>query len=185
MLESACAQLARWAGDPVLGECTLAVNVSARQFRQDEFIESVEAALARHGFDPARLKLELTESVIVNDVEDVVGKMQRLRAMGVSLAMDDFGTGYSSLAYLKQLPLDQIKIDQSFTRDITTDPNDAVMVKTIIDLARNFRMHVIAEGVETHEQLAFLRAHGCMACQGYLFGKPMAIEGFEALARGG
>ena len=183
VLDTACAQLARWAGDAALGRFTLAVNVSARQFRQDEFVESVEAALARHAFDPARLKLELTESVIVNDVEDVVGKMQRLRAMGVSLSMDDFGTGYSSLAYLKQLPLDQIKIDQSFTRDITTDPNDAVMVRTIIGLAVNFRMQVIAEGVETAEQLEFLRAHGCMAYQGYLFGKPMTIDAFEALAR--
>ena len=104
--------------------------------------------------------------------------------MGVSLSIDDFGTGYSSLSYLKQLPLDQIKIDQSFTRDISTDPTDAIMVKTIIDLARNFKLHVIAEGVESKEQLAFLQRHGCMAYQGYLFGKPMAIDRFEALVLG-
>jgi EAL domain-containing protein (putative c-di-GMP-specific phosphodiesterase class I) len=139
--------------------------------------------MARHSFQASRLKLELTESVIVDDVDDVVSKMHRLRAMGISLSMDDFGTGYSSLSYLKRLPLDQIKIDQSFTRDITTDPNDAVMVKTIIDLARNFHLDVIAEGVETQEQLDFLQRHGCMSYQGYSIGKPMPIDRFEALAQ--
>lgn len=181
VLDKVCAQLARWAGTSALRHLTLAVNVSAQQFRQPDFVETVALALMRHAFDPSRLKLELTESVIVNDVVDVVEKMHRLRAMGVALSMDDFGTGYSSLSYLKQLPLDQIKIDQSFTRDISTDPTDAIMVKTIIDLARNFNLHVIAEGVETEEQLAFLQRHGCMAYQGYLFGKPVPIERFEAL----
>ncbi len=183
VLDSACAQLARWAGEPALSKLSVAVNVSARQFREASFVDSVAAVIDRHRFAPGRLKLELTESVIVNDVDDVVSKMHRLRAMGVSLSMDDFGTGYSSLAYLKKLPLDQIKIDQSFTRDITTDPNDAVMVKTIIDLARNFRLHVIAEGVETAEQLAFLRENGCPAYQGYLFGRPVEVAAFEALVR--
>ncbi len=182
VLDTACAQLARWAGFDHLRQLTLAVNVSAQQFRQPEFVEAVAAVLAQHEFDHSRLKLELTESVIVNDVDDVVNKMHRLRDMGLTLSMDDFGTGYSSLSYLKQLPLHQIKIDQSFTRDITTDPADAVMVKTIIDLAVNFRLQVIAEGVETQEQLDFLQQHGCMAYQGYLFGKPMPIERFEALA---
>ena len=181
VLDSACAQLAAWARDDALCALTLAVNVSARQFREARFVDTVSDALERHRFPPARLKLELTESVIVNDVDDVVSKMHRLRAMGVGLSMDDFGTGYSSLAYLKKLPLDQIKIDQSFTRDITTDPNDAIMVKTIIDLARNFRLHVIAEGVETVEQLAFLRENGCPAYQGYLFGRPVEPAQFEAL----
>jgi EAL domain-containing protein (putative c-di-GMP-specific phosphodiesterase class I) len=162
---------------------TLAVNVSARQFREAHFVDSVAAVLERHRFPPGRLKLELTESVIVGDVDDVVRKMHRLREMGVALSMDDFGTGYSSLAYLKQLPLDQIKIDQSFTRDISLDPTDAIMVKTIIDLARNFRLHVIAEGVETAEQLAFLRENGCQAYQGYLFGRPCEVNAFEALVR--
>jgi diguanylate cyclase (GGDEF)-like protein len=183
VLDTACAQLAKWAGVAHLRPLTLAVNVSAQQFRQPEFVEAVAEVLARHEFDHSRLKLELTESVIVNDVDDVVSKMHRLRDMGLTLSMDDFGTGYSSLAYLKQLPLHQIKIDQSFTRDITTDPADAVMVKTIIDLAVNFGLQVIAEGVETQEQLDFLQQHGCMAYQGYLFGKPMAIERFEALAQ--
>ncbi|WP_426190669.1 putative bifunctional diguanylate cyclase/phosphodiesterase [Massilia sp. DWR3-1-1] len=183
VLDIACAQLARWAQSPELAALTLAVNVSARQFREAAFVDSVTVVLERHRFPPSRLKLELTESVIVNDVDDVVSKMHRLRAMGVALSMDDFGTGYSSLAYLKKLPLDQIKIDQSFTRDISSDPNDAIMVKTIIDLARNFRLHVIAEGVETVEQLAFLRENGCAAYQGYLFGQPTEIGHFEALVR--
>lgn len=185
VLDTACAQLAAWAHDPPLAELTIAVNVSARQFREARFVDSVAAALKRHRFGPGRLKLELTESVIVNDVDDVVRKMHRLRDMGVTLSMDDFGTGYSSLAYLKQLPLHQIKIDQSFTRDINTDPNDAIMVKTIIDLARNFRLHVIAEGVETAEQLAFLRENGCPAYQRYLFGRPGDVAQIETLARAG
>jgi diguanylate cyclase (GGDEF)-like protein/PAS domain S-box-containing protein len=183
VLDTACAQLARWALAPELAGLTMAVNVSARQFREAAFVDSVTVVLERHRFPPSRLKLELTESVIVNDVDDVVRKMHRLRAMGVALSMDDFGTGYSSLAYLKKLPLDQIKIDQSFTRDISSDPTDAIMVKTIIDLARNFRLHVIAEGVETAEQLDFLRENGCAAYQGYLFGQPTEIDHFEALVR--
>jgi EAL domain-containing protein (putative c-di-GMP-specific phosphodiesterase class I) len=128
----------------------------------------------------SRLKLELTESVVLNDVTDVITKMHALKAIGVRLSLDDFGTGYSSLAYLKRLPLDQIKIDQSFVRDIATDANDAVMVQTIIDLARNFRLNVIAEGVETEAQRIFLAQHGCLAYQGYLFGKPVPIKNFEA-----
>jgi diguanylate cyclase (GGDEF)-like protein/PAS domain S-box-containing protein len=183
VLETACAQLALWSLDPALAKLTLAVNVSAHQFRDAFFVDGVAAVLARHGQACGRLKLELTESVVVDDVDDVVRKMHRLRAMGVALSMDDFGTGYSSLAYLKQLPLDQIKIDQSFTRGIGKDPNDAIMVKTIIDLARNFRLHVIAEGVETVEQLAFLRENGCPAYQGYLFGRPDEVERFEVQAR--
>jgi EAL domain-containing protein (putative c-di-GMP-specific phosphodiesterase class I) len=130
---------------------------------------------------PSRLKLELTESVVLNDVSDVIGKMHALKAQGIGLSLDDFGTGYSSLSYLKQLPLDQIKIDQSFVRDITSDVDDATMVQTIISLASHFKLNVIAEGVETKEQFAFLRQNGCMAYQGYLFGKPLPIEAFEAL----
>jgi predicted signal transduction protein with EAL and GGDEF domain len=181
VLASACAQLARWHGDARLRHLTLAVNVSARQFHQPDFVPALAALMARHDFDPARLKLELTESVVLNDVADVVTRMVALRALGVSLSMDDFGTGYSSLSYLKQLPLDQIKIDQTFVRDITTDPTDAVMVKTIIDLARNFHLHVIAEGVETQAQLDFLQLHGCTAYQGYLFSKPVPIADFEKM----
>ena len=181
VLATACAQLARWRQLPSMAHLTLAVNVSARQFHQTDFVPALAALLAQHDFPAARLKLELTESVVLNDVAEMVTKMVALRALGVSLSMDDFGTGYSSLSYLKQLPLDQIKIDQSFVRDITTDPTDAVMVKTIIDLARNFHLHVIAEGVETPAQLAFLQQHGCTAYQGYLFSKPLPIEQFETL----
>ena len=181
VLDMACRQLAAWTRAEKTRYLTMAVNVSAQQFKQSDFVEMVARTLKRHDVQASRLKLELTESVVLNDVNDVVTKMYALKALGVKLSMDDFGTGYSSLAYLKQLPLDQIKIDQSFVRDITTDPNDAVMVKTIIDLATNFRLHVIAEGVETESQLSFLKRHGCMAYQGFLFSRPVPIEAFEAL----
>ena len=180
VLDDACAQLARWQRMPALRHLTLAVNVSARQFRQADFVDMLAAIIARHPCDVSRLKLELTESVVLNDVAEVVHKMEALRALGLTLSMDDFGTGYSSLSYLKNLPLAQIKIDQSFVRDITTDATDAVMVKTIIDLARNFGLEVIAEGVETQEQLDFLRGHGCLMYQGYLFGKPVPLDVFES-----
>ncbi len=183
VIETACQQIAEWARDGQMRHLQLAINVSARQFRMDDFVERLEQVIVRHGIAPERLKLELTESVVLEDVADVVRKMHALKKLGVRLSLDDFGTGYSSLAYLKQLPLDQIKIDQSFVRDITTDPNDAVMVKTIIDMARDFRLNVIAEGVETEAQLSFLRQNKCMAYQGYLFSKPVPVAQFEALAR--
>ncbi len=181
VLDTACRQLASWEGNEQMRGLELAVNVSAQQFRRHDFIEAVTEAIREHQVNPARLKLELTESVVLNDVADVVTKMHALKALGIKLSLDDFGTGYSSLSYLKQLPLDQIKIDQSFVRNIATDPNDAVMVQTIIGLAQNFRLNVIAEGVETEAQLGFLKQHGCMAYQGYLFGKPVPIGEFEAL----
>ena len=181
VLDTACRQLAQWGGNEQTRNLELAINVSAQQFRLHGFVDVVAAALRAHQVDPSRLKLELTESVVLSDVADVVAKMHALKALGVKLSLDDFGTGYSSLSYLKQLPLDQIKIDQSFVRDIATDPNDAVMVKTIIDMAQNFRLNVIAEGVETEAQLEFLKQNGCMAYQGYLFSKPVPIEEFEAL----
>jgi EAL domain-containing protein (putative c-di-GMP-specific phosphodiesterase class I) len=183
VIETACQQLAEWAQDEQMRHLVLAINVSARQFQMDDFVERLQEVIVRHDIAPECLKLELTESVVLVDVADVVGKMHALKAMGVKLSLDDFGTGYSSLAYLKQLPLDQIKIDQSFVRDITTDPNDAVMVKTIIDMAQNFRLNVIAEGVETEAQLDFLKQNECMAYQGYLFSKPIPVADFEVLAR--
>jgi EAL domain-containing protein (putative c-di-GMP-specific phosphodiesterase class I) len=181
VLVTACRQLAEWAKDEFTMKLKLAVNVSAKQFRQHDFVAQVGNALRDHGVIPSRLKLELTESVVLNDVTDVVAKMYALKALGVRLSLDDFGTGYSSLAYLKNLPLDQIKIDQSFVRGVATDQNDAVMVKTIVDLAHNFRLNVIAEGVETQSQLDFLKQNNCMSYQGYLFSKPVPIEQFEAL----
>jgi len=181
VLERACIQLAAWRSMPLFAQLTLAVNVSAQQFRQSDFVARLAGMLAKHNVAPGGLKVELTESVVLGDVDDVVRKMHDLRALGVTLSLDDFGTGYSSLSYLKQLPLDQLKIDQSFVRDISTDPTDAVMVKTIIDLARNFRLHVIAEGVETEAQRVFLQHHGCPAYQGFLFSKPVPPAAFEAL----
>jgi diguanylate cyclase (GGDEF)-like protein/PAS domain S-box-containing protein len=181
VLQTACRQLAAWRQQPRTRHLSLSVNVSAQQFRQADFVDMLAALLREHDIDASRLKLELTESVVLTDIGDVVTRMRALKALGVKLSMDDFGTGYSSLAYLKQLPLDEIKIDQSFVRDIISDPNDAVMVKTIIDLGTNFGLGVIAEGVETEAQLAFLKHHGCIAYQGYLFSKPVPVEAFEVL----
>jgi len=181
VLETACRQLALWSCDGRKRDLSLAINVSARQFKQDDFVDRIAAMIKAHRIDPSLLKLELTESVVLEELHDVVRKMLALKALGIGLSMDDFGTGYSSLSHLKQLPLDQIKVDQSFVRDIATDVNDAVMVQTIINMAHNFRMNVIAEGVETEVQLAFLRQHGCMAYQGYFFSRPVPIGEFEAL----
>ena len=181
VLETACKQLALWDKREQTSNLVLAINVSAAQFKKHDFVDMVTTMINIHQINPNLLKLELTESVVLSDVSDVVAKMHALKALGIRLSLDDFGTGYSSLSYLKQLPLDQIKIDQSFVRDITTDLSDAVMVQTIIGLAQNFRLNVIAEGVETEAQLTFLKQHGCMAYQGYLFSKPVPIEQFEAL----
>ena len=181
VLERACRQLALWASDARTRDLTLAVNVSAKQFGMANFVDQVTACLEAHGVAPASLKLELTESLVLVDLKSTISKMHALKKLGVKLSMDDFGTGYSSLSYLKQLPLDQIKIDQSFIQGITLDGNDAILVRTILDLAGNFRLNVIAEGVETEAQLAFLKSNDCVAYQGFLFGKPMPIEEFERL----
>ncbi|MDP2152279.1 MAG: EAL domain-containing protein [Methylotenera sp.] len=184
VLDEACRQIAVWSTHEKMRNLVLAVNISAQQFKQAHFVEQIVSAIRKHGIDPTRLKLELTESVALDDIADVIAKKNLLRQeVGVTLSLDDFGTGFSSLSYLKRLPLDQIKIDQSFVRDITTDKSDAVMVKTIIDMAQNFSLNVIAEGVETEAQLAFLKQHDCMAYQGYLFSKPLPIEQFDALMK--
>ena len=158
---------------------TVAVNVSAHQFRQSNFVEQVLAVLARTGANPQRLKLELTESMLVANVEEIIAKMIALKAYGIGFSLDDFGTGYSSLSYLKRLPLDQLKIDQSFVRDVLVDPNDATIARTVIALGQSMGLEVIAEGVETEGQHAFLRAHGCDAFQGYLFSRPLPLNEFE------
>jgi diguanylate cyclase (GGDEF)-like protein/PAS domain S-box-containing protein len=181
VLETACAQLAAWAKLPEMRDLALAINVSSRQFRQPGFVAQVAAALEASGADPTRLKLELTESMVLDDIEGTVSKMHALRDMGVRFALDDFGTGYSSLSYLKRLPLDQIKIDQSFVRDIATDPSDAAIVQTIISISHTLRLQVVAEGVEVIEQHAFLEANRCALFQGYLFGRPMALTDFECM----
>jgi len=175
VLEQACAQLKVWSAHLDTDHLTLAVNVSARQFRQPEFASQILLMLEATGANPARLKLEITESLLVTDVDDAIRKMTELRNVGVRFALDDFGTGYSSLAYLKRLPLEQLKIDQSFVRDVLTDPNDAVIAQTVLALGQSLGLTVVAEGVETEGQRNFLLHHGCKVFQGYLFGKPVPI----------
>ena len=179
VLESACDRLADWAKRPEMAHLMMAVNVSARQFRHESFVDQVLGALDRSGANPQRLKLELTESLLVDDVEEVIVKMNVLKARGVGFSLDDFGTGYSSLSYLKRLPLDQLKIDQSFVRDILVDPNDAAIAKMIVDLGAGLELTVIAEGVETVAQRDFLADHGCHAYQGYYFSRPLSLSRFE------
>ncbi len=182
VMETACRQLACWAGVPDMETLTIAVNVSARQFQQSDFVEQVIDVLARTGARPQRLKLELTESLLAANLHQIIEKMRALKELGINFSLDDFGTGFSSLSYLKLLPLDQLKIDQSFVRDVLTDPNDAAIATTIIALARTLGLNVIAEGVETDEQRSFLAGAGCHAYQGYLFSRPLPVTGFEAFA---
>ena len=172
VLQAACRRLAAWAQQPDLALLSLAVNVSPRQFHQSGFVAQVLAALAGAGADGHQLKLEMTEGLLLQDVEDTIDKMGQLKGYGVGFSLDDFGTGYSSLSYLKRLPLDQLKIDQSFVRDVLTDPNDATIACTIITLARSLGLDVVAEGVETEGQRSFLLRNGCRQFQGYLFGRP-------------
>lgn len=183
VLESACRQLALWAEDPGLAHLTMAVNVSARQFQQKDFVAQVVTALDQSGANPKQLKIELTESMLVQEVESVIAKMGRLKEMGVKFSLDDFGTGYSSLAYLKRLPLDQLKIDQGFVRDILTDPNDAAIAKMVVVLADSLGLAVIAEGVELQAQRDVLAGLGCHAYQGYLFSRPLPLDAFEEYLR--
>jgi EAL domain-containing protein (putative c-di-GMP-specific phosphodiesterase class I) len=183
VLETACGQLAAWATDPAMAHFTMAVNVSARQFQQADFVDSVLATLARTGATPKLLKLELTESMLVDDVETIIAKMGLLKVHGVGFSLDDFGTGYSSLAYLKRLPLDQLKIDQGFVRNIVTDPNDAAIAKMVVVLAESLGLAVIAEGVELQAQADFLAHLGCHAYQGYWFSRPLPLAAFEAFVR--
>jgi diguanylate cyclase (GGDEF)-like protein/PAS domain S-box-containing protein len=184
VLETACAQLALWAAQPEMAHLTIAVNVSARQVRHKDFVHQVMSTLDHSGADPNQLKLELTESILLDDVEAIIEKMNALKTKGVSFSLDDFGTGYSSLAYLKRLPLFQLKIDQSFVRDVLTDPNDAAIARTVIALARSLGLAVIAEGVETDAQRDFLSNQGCFSYQGYLFSRPLPVADFEAYVSG-
>lgn len=185
VLEAACAQLALWSQRPDRAHLVIAVNVSVRQFRHPEFVEEVVGCVRRAGIPPDRLKLELTESLLMENMAAAIAKMRSLKEMGVRLAVDDFGIGYSSLSYLKQLPIDELKIDRHFIQDILTDGNDAAIAGTIIGLCRNLGLEVIAEGVETEEQRAFLARQGCRRYQGYLFCKPLPIEQLEAFMAAG
>ena len=182
VLETACAQLAQWAQNPELAHLTMSVNVSARQFSYPDFVDQIMAILEHTHASPNLLKLELTESMLVNDVGGITAKMGALKAHGVSFSLDDFGTGYSSLTYLKRLPLDQLKLDQGFVRSIVTDPNDAAIAKMVVVLAESLGLSVIAEGVELQAQADFLAHLGCHAYQGYLFSRPLPLAAFEAFA---
>ncbi len=183
VLLSACNQLAAWGSREESKHLTLSVNVSARQFHHPDFADLVIRTLQQTGAEPHKLKIELTESVLIDDVEDTVAKMNRLKEIGVDFSLDDFGTGYSSLAYLKRLPLGQLKIDQSFVRDVLIDQSDAAIVRTIIALGKSLDLKVIAEGVETKEQRDLLGRDGCSAFQGYMFSRPLPSEQFEGLLR--
>jgi diguanylate cyclase (GGDEF)-like protein/PAS domain S-box-containing protein len=184
VLRTACAQLACWAANVELAHLSISVNVSVRQLKSANFVPEVLAVIEQSGIDPTRLKLELTESLILDNVEQVILKMTQLKDLGVRFSLDDFGTGYSSLSYLKRLPLYQLKIDQSFVCDILTDPNDAAIAQMVIALATALDLAVIAEGVETQEQRDFLASQGCHAYQGYLYGHPLPIAEFENLIKG-
>lgn len=184
VLEAACLQLVRWAKDPHTQDFSVSVNVSARQLYQDDFVAQVLDTITKTSANPHRLKLELTESLLVSDVDNTIAKMSSLKEAGVGFSLDDFGTGYSSLAYLKQLPLDLLKIDQSFVRDILIDPNDAAIATMIIALAETLGLPVIAEGVETQAQLDYLIEMGCKTYQGYLFSHPLAMEDLDYYIRG-
>lgn len=181
VLENTCQQLSFWSENEETKNLTLAVNVSAQQFKQYDFVGKIATALRVYNVKASRLTLEFKEAVVVNDLTDGLLKMHALKALGVGLSIDNFGAGNVSSTYLQQLPLDQIKIDKRFVRDISTDPNEAVMVQAIIDMTKNLCLQVVAEGVETEAQLSFLKEQGCMAYQGFLFSKPIAIEQFEAL----
>jgi EAL domain-containing protein (putative c-di-GMP-specific phosphodiesterase class I) len=180
VLRTACGQLAAWSHDPEMREVPLAVNVSAMQFAQVDFVARVFAILDESGADPSTLKLELTESILVTDLEDIIAKMNQLKARGIQFSLDDFGTGFSSLTYLRRLPLDQLKIDQAFVRDMLESKRGAGVAETVVQLGRRLGLEVIAEGVETEAQRSFLLAIGCRNYQGLLFSP--ALPGAEFAA---
>jgi diguanylate cyclase (GGDEF)-like protein/PAS domain S-box-containing protein len=181
VLEAACKQLKAWEAIPQMRGLTLAVNISSKQFHQDDFVSHVKYIVKKQGIHPALLKLELTETAFTNNIESLISSMNALKDVGIQLELDDFGTGYSSLQYLKRLPLEQLKIDQSFVREIEYNENDKQIVRTIISMAHNLQLKVIAEGVETENQKQILLDSGCQRFQGYLFGRPLPVDQFEAL----
>ncbi len=179
VLRKACETLRRWQDIEQMAHLVLAVNVSAKEFESPAYVNEVLRLLNDTGIDPSRLKLELTESILATDIPETIEKMNVLRARGVRFSLDDFGTGFSSLAYLQKMPLTQLKIDQSFVKDVTSNANDAAIARTIISLGAGLELMVIAEGVETEEQRSFLANAGCRFFQGYLFGKPMPLAELE------
>jgi EAL domain-containing protein (putative c-di-GMP-specific phosphodiesterase class I) len=185
VLRTACAQLATWQQRPESAKLALSVNVSAVQFAQPDFVARVLGRVEQSGIDPSRLKLELTESMLAEDVDDIIAKMKALKTRGIGFSLDDFGTGFSSLNYLRRLPLDQLKIDQSFVRNMLQSDSDAAIAQTVVTLGRSLGLAVIAEGVETPEQRQALAAIGCSTYQGYLFGRPVPIADFDRLVTGG
>jgi EAL domain-containing protein (putative c-di-GMP-specific phosphodiesterase class I) len=180
ILKAACTQIAAWAEQRHDDNFAVAVNISALQFRQPEFVEQVLAALSRAGTNPKTLKLELTESMLAENLDEVITKMTELKSHGLSFSLDDFGTGYSSLSYLKRLPLDQMKIDRAFVRDMMVDATSGAIAQTILSLGRAMGLSVIAEGVETEEQRGFLAGLGCHSFQGFLFSHPLPLSEFQA-----
>jgi predicted signal transduction protein with EAL and GGDEF domain len=180
-LETACAQLKAWKKNTLTCGLALSVNVSAFQLHQADFVAQLKTMIQQYGINPTRLKLELTESMLLEDIEGIIATMITLKELGIQFSLDDFGTGYSSLQHLKRLPLYQLKIDQSFVHDIASNSGDQVIVRTIIAMATSLGLKVIAEGVETEEQRHLLFINGCTLYQGYLFGEPLPIEQFNAL----
>ncbi len=180
VLGTACTQLVKWSQQAETAKLSLSINVSAQEFKQEDYVEQVLSVIERSGACPSLLKIELTESMLVNDVDDIIAKMTALKAAGIRVSLDDFGTGYSSLAYLKKLPLDQLKVDQSFVREMLSSPQDEAIVRTVVSLAQHMALEVIAEGVETEEQRQFLRSIGCFSIQGYLLSRPLRIQDFNA-----
>jgi diguanylate cyclase (GGDEF)-like protein/PAS domain S-box-containing protein len=180
VMATACSILRDWSREPRTRDLSLAVNVSARQFQQEDFSTKIADCVSRAGIEPSRLKIELTESVVLDGTDEVIDRMHKLKQLGLRFSLDDFGTGYSSLSYLKRLPLDEIKIDKSFVRDLVVDENDAAIVRAILAISDSMRIKVVAEGVETDEQFAFLHAHGCEWFQGFLFAKPIPVNDWES-----
>jgi EAL domain-containing protein (putative c-di-GMP-specific phosphodiesterase class I) len=183
VLDKACAQLKTWQGESATKDLMLAVNVSVKQFLQNDFVARVQKIVELHAINPSRLKLEITESLLLKNTENMIIRMNALKSLGIEFSLDDFGTGYSCFQYLKRLPISQIKVDQSFIRDIASNPSDAAIVRTIIAMAHNLKLEVIAEGVETPEQRQLLLDAGCQQFQGYLFGKPVPMDQLELILK--
>ncbi|MDB5759570.1 MAG: sensor-containing diguanylate cyclase/phosphodiesterase [Burkholderia sp.] len=185
VLETACSQLMEWAREARTAHLTVAVNVSAQQFRHPNFVREVLDVVCESGVNPEKLKLELTETVLINDIDDAIRKMKALKDYRITFSLDDFGTGYSSLSYLRHLPLEQLKIDRSFIGRIAGNPSDAAIVHAIIGMGHTLGLAIVAEGVETEQQLEILAKHGCNAYQGFLFSKPIPAKEVSDLLRSG